>query len=358
MTTSVQTALAAAATKNTTLLQILTATDHAAPVLPAQRELLANLTLAASESSKRLARFTERRLKEFQDHEQYRDSLVRRFAAKATGLGKKFEEKAAKEEREYFEVLSKEEEIRAYNTDVKRQVEEVTAYIEDLERDKERNEAAQRELNELYEGIFRGRTEGMPEEDEVEGDVQVKLGVWREVKGREAKQEGAVGLVRAAKGRMANAVKAMDEALVHSTDDLWGGGRYTDMMERNALQKAEREMGAARMAVWQARQMDPMVEELKGFEVMSWQDFISDVLIDTPFTDYEFHKKIKASAEEVREMAAVVDRILAEANARHQLLLGELRVSEKDLQKSRDNLQRIRAAVFERFAGAEKSAAT
>ncbi|KAK0648538.1 concanavalin A-like lectin/glucanase domain-containing protein [Cercophora newfieldiana] len=59
-----QSALSSASTRNTQLLHILSATDHAGPVLEPQRQLLAHLTLAASESDKRLARFTERRIKD------------------------------------------------------------------------------------------------------------------------------------------------------------------------------------------------------------------------------------------------------------------------------------------------------
>ena len=50
-------------------------------------------------------------------------------------------------------------------------------------------------------------------------------------------------------------------------------------------------------------------------------------------------------------VAAVVERTTAEANARHQQLLGELRAVEKDPRESRENLQRIRAAAFKVFAG-------
>jgi hypothetical protein len=80
-------------------------------------------------------------------------------------------------------------------------------------------------------------------------------------------------------GRMANAVKTMEEALRYSRRDMFGGGTYSDVMERNALQSAEREMMGARIAVFQATQMDVMIEELSEFEAMSQQDLIADVLL-------------------------------------------------------------------------------
>jgi hypothetical protein len=93
-----------AAPRNRELLQILSDTDHAPPALEQQKRYIDDLNTQLSQVQSRLKALETTRDKELKDHEKYRDSVMKRFAYKATGQKDKFAAKAEKEEKEYFEV--------------------------------------------------------------------------------------------------------------------------------------------------------------------------------------------------------------------------------------------------------------
>lgn len=354
-TQALESTLQLASQKNTELLRILSETDHAHPVLEAQRSLITHLTTSLSESDKRLVSLSQKRKKEFHDHEKYRDSLVRRLAYKAAGQSKKFESRAAKEEEEYFDVLKKEQEVMKVNSETKQKLEEVRKYVTVLEGEARRHDIAQRELDSLYEAIFSGPTAALPEEDHGERVVGVRLGEYQGMKNREAAQREAVMMVKSAMGRAANAVASMEKALEYSRFDMFGGGAYADMMERNELHRAETEMIMARMEVVQAQRMDPLVRDLPAVEIGAMQGILGDVFFDNLATDYAMHQRIKEAAVAVRGAAGVLERTLAEADARLREMGEELRRCDKELQQARYDLQKVRERAFERLAEKERA---
>jgi hypothetical protein len=94
-----------AASQNASLLQGLHETDSAPSQLQQQDAYIRDLDQQIQDTNKRVADLKRKTATELKDHEKYRDSNIRRFAHKATGRKEKFAEKAAKEEKEYFEAM-------------------------------------------------------------------------------------------------------------------------------------------------------------------------------------------------------------------------------------------------------------
>ncbi|KAK4223581.1 hypothetical protein QBC38DRAFT_487456 [Podospora fimiseda] len=347
--TSVQDKIRQASAKNKELLHVLTETDHAKPALHQQRRLVADLEQEVAESDKRVAAVDRKRKKEFKDHEKYRDSVLRRFAYKATGQKEKFAAKAAKEETEYFSALQEEHRETQLNSDIKAQLEAARNVAKDLEAQVRRHNDMQQELDNLYNSIFAGSTPGFPAEDEKERISNETLQAYHNTRETLEAETQALKLLQEAQQRMRMSLYSMDEALSHSRRDMWGGGTFTDMMERNALSRAEREAMSAQMLVMQAKRMSPHVGDLPDVRI-NQGNLMMDVFFDNIFTDMAFHEEIKRSKDTVVRAAMVMDSLLGDAQRREQEVEGKLRRKEQEMQDARVALQRERELAFEAVA--------
>ncbi|KAK4446170.1 hypothetical protein QBC34DRAFT_357167 [Podospora aff. communis PSN243] len=347
--TPLESKIAQAALKNRELLAVLSATDHAPSALSQQRRLVADLQAALDESDRKLAFLEEKRHKEFNEHKAYRDSVMRRYLYKVSGKADKFAEKAKKEETEYFAVLQKEQQYQGVNQDLREQLGKAKEEVRRLEGEVARHEGAQGELDRLYEVIFGGPTEGLPEEDAAEEKVRVAMGGYAAARGRAEEEHMAVSLLGEAQKRMVSALRNMQEALQASTYDMWSSNSFADMMERNALHRAEAETISARMQVVQAQRFSPQVPDLPPVEINQGH-LLRDVFFDNVWTDMKFHQEIQKSTARVQQAAARLDQIAADAQGRFGALDAEFRRKEKELHDARAALQKVREAAFERLS--------
>ncbi|TDZ29853.1 hypothetical protein C8035_v004041 [Colletotrichum spinosum] len=348
--TDVESKIRHAAVKNRELLATLSSTDHAAPDLAQQRRLIADLEAQLAASDETVARLDARRKKELKDHEKYRDSVMRRFAHKAVGRSTKFDEKAAREEREYFDVLREEHREHGVNANLRRHLADAEAARAPLEASARRHAEAQRELDSLYDAIFAGPTRGFPDEDAREDEAGRALASYHDTRSRAEAEQHAVRLLTEAARRMGHALAHIDDALAHSRMDMFGGGSMSDMMERSALHRGEMATQEARMLVVQARRMTPFVGELPAVNI-NHGSLMGDVLFDNIFSDMAFHDEIKRSRVSVERSTHVLSRFLRETRDRHAALSRELTDRETRLEETRVALQKERERLFERVAG-------
>jgi ribosomal protein L17 len=346
---SLEERIASAAAQNKALLQTLSETDHAGPALAQQQRLIADLRTSLADSDRRVEYMAQRRFKEFRDHEKYRDSVLRRLAYKATGRGGRFAERAAKEEKEYFAALQVEQQDQAMNREIRAQLDDASRVANELQALAAKHDAAQQELDKLYEGIFGGETPGMPDEDEKERVVAVVRAQYLSARGKAEGEAVAVRLLGDAQRRMRGALASMDEALSASRFDMFSSGAFADVMERNALHRAQTEVMAARMSVIQAQRMSPLVGDMPHVDIEEGH-LIRDVFFDNIFTDMAFHEEIKASEARVAHAAQYLDGMVAAAKQRQADLDGLMMMKEADLQKARAALQKEREKAFEKVS--------
>ncbi|TKW55175.1 hypothetical protein CTA1_11973 [Colletotrichum tanaceti] len=350
MSSDLESKIRQAAVRNRELLAVLADTDNATPDLAQQRRLIADLDQQLQQSDKNVRALDGRRKKELKDHEKYRDSVMRRFAHKAVGKRDRFDEKAAREEREYFDVLQEEHREKVVNGNLRRQLADAREASGSLEAEAARHEGAQRALDSLYDSIFAGPTPSHPDEDAREGEAEDARRAYHDARGKAEAEQHAVRLLTDAARRMADSLRGMDDALSHSRMDMFGGGTMSDMMERSALQRAESAAQEARMLVMQAQRMTPHVGDLPAVSI-NHGSLMSDVLFDNIFTDMAFHDEIKRSRASVDRCAQVLGRFLQETRARHQELTWQLKSLGERLESTRAALQKERERLFEQIAG-------
>jgi hypothetical protein len=351
MASSLESKIRDAAGRNRELLNILAQTDHALPALEQQQRYIADLQNELANVQKRLKELEGTRRKELREHESYRDSVMKRFAFKVSGKKEKFEQRAAKEEREYFEVLQQEHQAAETKKSIEAMLAEASRVKQGIEQDVARHNQAQRDLDSLYDSIFKGPTPGFPEEDAKERELTETLQQYHDARSKAESEGQAVKILQDGQTSMRNALRAMQDALAYSTRDMFGGGSFTDMMERNALSQAEQRVAYARMLVDQARRFSPGVAQLPRVNIAQGS-LMSDVFFDNIFTDMMFHQKIEQSAAEVQRCAMVLDRELqAAANRQRELSLGMV-TKVKRLEECRVALQKIREGLFDRLGEA------
>lgn len=351
MTSSIESKIRDAAGRNRDLLNALAQTDHALPALEQQQRYIADLQNELANVQKQLNELDRVRQKELKEHESYRDSVMKRFAFKVSGKKDKFEQRAAKEEREYFDVLQQQHQATEMKKSIETMLAEAARVKTGLEQDVARHNQAQRDLDGLYDSIFKGPTPEFPEEDAKERELTETLQQYHDARSKAETEGQAVKILQDAQASMRNALRSMQEALAYSTRDMWGGGSFTDMLERNALSQAEARVTYARMLVDQARRFSPSVNQLPRINIAQGS-LMSDVFFDNIFTDMMFHQKIEQSTAEVERCAMVLDRELqAAANRQREVAVG-MDAKVKRLEECRAVLQKIREGVFDRLGEA------
>ncbi|KAK6864588.1 hypothetical protein PG990_005975 [Apiospora arundinis] len=334
------------AERNRLLLSILSETDHALPTLQQHESYLSDLERQRKDAAQWVKEVDKMRKKELKEHIKYRDSVMKRFAYKVSGNKDKFEEKAAKEEREYFDVLQDEHKAKEQEKNLNALYEAAMVQRTELQGMMSRHNSAQHDLDTLYDAIFDGPTPEFPEEDNKEQAAKEALQAYHDTRVR---AEGEVEVIQT----LSEVVKHLDEglyriedALDHSRMDMFGGGTINDMMERSALHKAELATQEAQRLMHQAQRLsNGQVTRMLPVHIAQG-DILSDVVFDNIFTDMAFHDKINASRTEVQRCRLDVDCQLADARSRYRQLDQAVQEKAQGLETARTELQHAREVIF------------
>lgn len=346
-----------AAARNADLLRALAETDYAAPALREQNRYLDDLRTQLRVSDDKLRNLDKKRAAELKDHEKYRDSHMKRFVYKAAGKKDKFEQRAVKEEREYFEVLQMQHQEKQINDNLKEQISEATGVQQQFQDAARRHDSLQTELDQMYHAIFSGPTPQFPDEDEKEQASDRALQAYHETRTKAEAETRAVQLLMQAMYLMNGAIGSMDQALSHSRMDMFGGGAMMDMMERNALSQAERMIQQARLKHANAKHASGgSISDLPRVNINHGSLF-TDVFFDNIFTDMAFHDEIKRGRAEVLRCASVLKQQGERAKQRLAGFQEKLVQDEMQLTAARKALQRARELAFERVANGQTVAA-
>ncbi|WRT68572.1 uncharacterized protein IL334_005550 [Kwoniella shivajii] len=335
--------------RNAELLSILSETDHASPSLNQQRSYISQLESQLRTIDNQLKKSNSQREFDLKEHKKYSESVFRRFAYKASGQKDKFNEKANKEEKDYFDSLRESQNNENQKSNLKDSLEQAKLKTTHLESIVSRHDQTQKELDELYNSIFNGNTPSFPEEDVLENKNNSALKEYQCTRHSFECEKKTIEILQSASESMKLALGSMKDALSYSTWDMWGGGSMSDMMERNALSTAERYWSNVQMLNQQAKFSSPYVNDLPKVDV-AMGNIMSDVFFDNIFTDMAFHDKIEHSNRDLNIAADALERNLQEAQIRYDQIAVDLKGKEKRLEDARRELQNKRSEIFNRVA--------
>lgn len=230
-----------AATKNDELLAVLRESEYAGPALKQNASYIADLKSQIANTDKTINQLHQSTEKERKEHVKIRDSLVRRYASKLQGSKgqEKFTAKQDKEEREFVDAWQKEREAQERREELGRALEQAEKEKKSLESDVKSHDQAQKDLDQLYQRIFSGPTPDVPGEDDMEQAVERSKEHFRECEEQFHRNKNAADALNEAQNRLRSALANMQDALSASNVDRFGGGALFDLMERDAMSKAQ-----------------------------------------------------------------------------------------------------------------------
>ncbi|KAI4180523.1 MAG: hypothetical protein L6R41_007190 [Letrouitia leprolyta] len=344
-----QEALLQAASKNAELLQGLNATAFASSALQQSQAYLDDLNREIAKCDSQIKQLETKTTSELSDHKKYAESTMRRFMHRAVGRKERFAEKASKEEREYVEALAAENRAKARRDEwIKDRDEEREEHTE-LEHTDRVHKDLQAQLDALYHSIFDGPSPGFPGEDDKEWALRQAQDAFNHAKcNHEAETQGVKCLTDATRF-MSQAIFSLDDARRLSRLDMLGGGTLTDVMERDALSRAQVAVDKAKMLVLQAQRLSPDIQGLSDTNIPQGH-VMSDIMFDNIFSDMAQHDRIKDSQASTRKEARTLNDMLKMAQQRSVEYQQEADAALGRLEIARKELQQIRQDTFKRLA--------
>lgn len=341
--------IASAGPRNTQLLSKIAELDYAPTALKQQLSYINELETLLKQKDSSVASLNATVQKELKDHEKYRDSSMKRFAYKVGGKKDKFEERAAKEAKEYFDAVLALKTAQDERIVLVKQIDQAKAWKTDIEKAAISHKEAQEELNELYHGIFAGPTPGFPEEDAKEYPVYDAERKRNHLQTMLTRCLQAVECLSYAQTAMSTALTEMGSTLDTSTFDMFTSGGLIDVVERHYLSKCVSAVGVAIAQVEQANRLDKTIQ-LISIPNIAQENLVSDMIFDNPFSDIHFHHKLERSEEELKQSAAQLTEQAQCASYRVADLKKSIEGVELELKDARADLQRIRQEAFMKVA--------
>ncbi|KAK5175603.1 uncharacterized protein LTR77_000742 [Saxophila tyrrhenica] len=344
--------LGEAAGRNHELLAVLTESDYAAPALKQNTSYISDLKSQITETDKTINRLHASTEKERKEHVKVRDSVMRRYASKLQGHKgqEKFSAKQDKEEREFLEAWQQEREAQERREELGRALEEAEKEKKSLESDSAKHDEAQRELDQLYQNIFGGPTPEVPGEDELEQALSRNRDYYQQCQQQAGRDKQAAQTLEQARGRLGQAVNNMHDSLQASNFDRFGGGALFDLMERDALSKAQMNYNWCKQAMADAARAQPAIPPL-GEVAIDHGHVLGDIMFDNIFSDFAQHDRIRNSAMQMQQAMNHLQSIIKEQKGRVQDAQRLEKTALQQLEDSRIELQKIRSEAFERLAG-------
>ncbi|KAF2993591.1 hypothetical protein E8E13_000957 [Curvularia kusanoi] len=343
---SIQAKVHEAASHHAQLLQGLAETDQAPSQLQQQDSYLEDLKAQEANTSKRVQDLSKKTNLELQDHKKYSESTFRRFAHKASGRKERFAEKAAKEEREYFDAMQAQKTAEDELAYVRQLKEEAEAQRQKFDHDATRHSHLQHQLDQLYNSIFAGQTPEFPDEDRKEEACNAASQHVQSVHQELEKERHVLFLLRQTSTKLSEARNYLDDAHGMSQWDMFGGGTMASMQKRNLLERAESSIQQVRMLQQQLQQFAPHLPSLGQLNIASGSIW-GDVVFDNIFSDMEMHDKIKDSEAQVDRAGHKCGDMVRESEQREQYLLGNVRNANEALKNARIELQKVRETAFQ-----------
>jgi hypothetical protein len=341
-----------AAGRNQELLAVLSQTDNAPTALKQNSTYIADLETQIANTDKEITRLHRITEDERKDHVKYEESTFTRYMYKVRGSKgmARFAEKAGKEEKEFVEAWQKERETQESHAELTRALAAAKQEQQRLQGETTRHDQAQSELDRLYSSIFDGPTPEVPGEDQLESSLWNNKQWADNSTQHQNLQRRAAEALNATLHCLEAASKDMSDALDMSRWDMWGGGTFTDMMERDALSRAQVGISESLRHMDEARRCQPGIPALSSINIDNGH-FISDVLFDNIFSDMAQHDRIKNSAAQLQKALKQCRELLEKQKRTFHEASIQCTQATEATNASRLELQRIRAEAFVRYAG-------
>ncbi|KAF4498547.1 Penicillin-binding 4 [Fusarium agapanthi] len=359
--------ISAAAAEGERLLSVIAATEDTAATLTQVKLDLAALKNIWYDADALYSELSARLGTEQKEFEDLRDSHIKKFFA-----GSQYKEKLTKEENDVIELLEWQAKADKTRKELKAKLDDMKERRQRLEHMIEQRVQALNEVDNLYAVVFDGPSPDNAEEDMLEAEMKAAQQILDPIQNRYSQVASVVDYITMARSRVTFAAGSAAKALKISVSDIFdlkpGAGIRANRHFNSAVadRKEREELGLVRLSLAEASQFLALAHgrdpEVGGFimpKVADGKGAIGrlDDWINTPVTDYLFHREIRATAEGIAAAGAIVDEELRKAEDKKRVWTEKRDAAGKDLNQARGKLQQLRARIFEDAVNGQGSSA-
>ena len=336
-----------AGSRNTELLQEVSATAHAPPELAnhrAQAESITESLKAQHAETMSAIALADSQLKR---HESLRDSSARRLVYTLVSKKDDFLSKAQKEEKTYHDALEKRRKSEMQLAELERRKEALEAEIKNLEQLVERHGEAHGAVDSLYSSLFDGPTPGFPEEDAQETKHwQAK----RAHADRTAELKAVVSGVKAAQAVKTAVQRALNETTldgVNRINAMKRCGRYVSRaleLNDSAVEQIPPHLLHPDIVQSRLKMRELLQSAQKIAGSAKVQDLIQIRRGSTPTVSQQTGEVLTSALTEHEAYMTNIKKASESARA-------AIRASARALEDARQGLQEIRQGTFEKTLG-------
>lgn len=344
----VKAAILDSASENSTLLIKLSSTSSAPSILAAHTTRVTHLKDELTSHTTVLEKLREDVDTKYKRHRKFRDSKTRRFVYRATNMLAKFDAKAMKGEREYFEVLGAQSKAEKRRKELQEAYDELLKAQEPLEAAAKVHGETHEKIDELYEKLFAGPTPGFPREDEREHRFYAARGKNEATKENIRDSRRALKILATSKAHVKRAQDHLRNADQQAVDSVF----FLD----EALVSLRRGNEYVTYAINSTNRIEGQLKP-PFLEIVAVKLEVDQNLNAAKFNVDEAYSREKiistvASAQTNLELAeAALEKLIALMKQREKTSLDEIRVTARQQEDTRQELLQTRQGIFEKVAG-------
>ncbi|KAH7106521.1 hypothetical protein BKA62DRAFT_298006 [Auriculariales sp. MPI-PUGE-AT-0066] len=344
------------ANQHASILNELASLDYASSALPNAESYARDLGALVRTAETKVKDARKKVTKERKDHLEIKDAGFKRFAHKIVGKGDKFDKKVSKEEKEFLEAqehLLREE----HNLEnLKRNHKDAEHNIVELKAANTRREQLQRELDALYGRVFDGPTPEAHQDDELEAAVRTAIATNDEKQGALNYEGQSVSMLGQARNALIECESHLREASDHSDMDIWGfGGIAADMLEHNAIYRAQAVSTTFLNLLAQARSFNPSIGDVPPPKIP--RPNMTEVYFDNIFSDLAAAEKIDAAIRSAAKSKQLLKSEMDKLETRVNQAAITAGISADAVVQARQKLHDFRARTFQEVLNSESGAA-
>ncbi|KAG8933574.1 hypothetical protein FRC02_011589 [Tulasnella sp. 418] len=284
---------------------------------------------------------------ELQDFVEISRSKSKRFFTMLSSGSSGLEKKQIKEEKEWIEAMASEFNEKTSIALLEEELEAATKQHEKLITLREAHSAAKKQLEEIYEAIFKGKTKDFPEEDEAEDELKEAEKDYEKAQADLNRESQVNALLTRAEKTMKKAVKRLERAEDLSLRELATTNKLYEVYENTDLKAAKKHGTEAKVLLEEAKDLESDVRDVGSFSVPLHDDGI-DIPLESRHADIQLHRLISASVKEATKCHTKVENELERSSDRLKPIGKKAEEKTVKLQEKREKLEKIRRSIFEK----------
>ena len=260
----------------------------------------------------------------------------------------KFDAKATKEEKEYFDLLNQHSKAETRRLKLQHDYDEAVEVQEPLEREAKEHAETHAKVDELYEKLFAGPTPGFPREDERENGFYAARGKNEAIKETVRAARRARRVLDVSKGHVKKAMVSLRNADQKAVDSIFFLDESIVSLRRgnalityaiNSTSRIEEDL------------VPPFVDIVAVKVDADAYLKASKTDVDSGLTREKILTAVASALENLSKADDALEKLAGLMKSREEQALQDIKGTARQVEDSRQELEQFRKSIFEKVAG-------